>query len=152
MTAVATMTERRGSFWEGLGPPHIGILFGLSTAAYAVTLAAVASLQSSGEAALIAERAPAIARIEALAAGNAGLGDALTAAGSAYNAIAAAYAATGAQLADLDAALGSLAKRVERIDGVSRSLPSSIALPRVARVSSGGGAPATSSTSGASGG
>jgi hypothetical protein len=150
---AATMTDRRGAGWVRLGPPHIGVMFGLSTAAYAVTLAGVTALQSGSEAALAAERAPAIARIDTLAAGNQRLADELAAAGATYNSVAAAYSAVGGSLADLEAALGGLATSVKHIDGVSRSLPSKIALPSVGRVSSGGGgAPSTSSTTGASGG
>lgn len=131
-------------------PAHVGVMLGVSTAAYAVTLAGVTALQAGSEAELAAERAPAIARIDGLAARNQQLTDALQAAGASYDAVAAAYGAAGARLVDLEAALASLATSVQLIDGASRSLPSSIALPRVGRPSS-GGAPATSSTTGASG-
>jgi hypothetical protein len=133
-------------------PAHVGVMLGVSTAAYAVSLAGVAALQAGSEAELAAERAPALTRIEAIAARNQQLADALDAAGGTYNSIAATYAAAGGRLADLEAALGGLAGSVQRIDGVSRSLPSTVALPKVSRVSSGGSAPATSSTTGASGG
>ncbi|MEO8463177.1 MAG: hypothetical protein ABI555_08190, partial [Chloroflexota bacterium] len=47
-------------------PPHIGILLGLSTGAYAMTLGGVTLLQSISEAALIADRTPAVAAIQIL--------------------------------------------------------------------------------------
>jgi hypothetical protein len=134
-------------------PPHVGVMLGVSTAAYAVALAGVTGLQAAGDAELAADRAPAIAAIEDVSARNQALADALQQAGSRYDEVAQAYAAAGGRLSDLEAALTDLATSVQRIDGVSRSLPTSVSLPRVSRqVSSGGGAPATSSTTGASGG
>jgi hypothetical protein len=131
-------------------PPHVGVMLGVSTAAYAVTLAGVTGLQANSETALIAERAPAIARIDGLTARNQQLIDALVAAGATYDAASASYAAAGDRLTALEAALTDLAASVERIDGVSRLLPSSIALPKMSRPSV-GGVPTTSATTGASG-
>lgn len=152
------MTDRlAGLRLAGLGlpglriPPHVGVMLGVSTAAYAVTLAGVTGLQAGGEAALAAERAPAIARIEDLATRNAALTADLQLAGKSYDTAAQAYLAAGGRMADLEAALANLATSVQRIDGVSRSMPTGVTLPRVGRATSGGGAPATSSTTGASG-
>jgi hypothetical protein len=128
----------------------VGILLGASTAAYAVTLAAVTGLQATSEAELVAERAPAIAGVQDLGARNQDLSDTLTAAGQRYDALARAYATAGGSLADLETALADLATSVQAIDGVSRTLPASIPLPKVSRVSV-RGAPATSATTGASG-
>lgn len=141
------MTDRLASLRV---PAHVGVMLGVSTAAYAVTLAAVTGMQASSEATLAAERAPVIARIADLNARNQALTDDLALAGRHYDAVARAYLDAGGQLADLETALASLATSVQSIDGVSRSLPTSVSLPRVSRASS-GGAPATSSTTGASG-
>ncbi|HJW21738.1 MAG TPA: hypothetical protein VJ506_04840 [Candidatus Limnocylindrales bacterium] len=131
-------------------PAHIGVLLGASTAAYAVTLAGITGLQATSEADLAAERAPAVAGVQDLGAKNQELGNALAAAGLHYDSLTRAYAAAGGRLADLEAALADLVTSVQAIDGVSRSMPASIPLPKVSRVSV-GGAPATSSTTGASG-
>lgn len=132
-------------------PPHVGVMLGVSTAAYAVTLAGVTALQATSEAELAAERAPAIARLQDLATGNDRLAAEVALAGQRYDAAAQAYTAAGGRLADLESALADLATSAQAIDGVSRSLPNAASLPRVSRVSVGGAAPATSSTTGASG-
>jgi hypothetical protein len=145
------MTDRSsGRFGVPRIPAHIGVLLGASTAAYAVTLAAVTGLQASSEAQQIAERAPAIAGVLDLGAKNEALGGTLAAAGQRYDELSRSYAAAGGQLADLGTALADLAASVQSIDGVSRSLPATIPLPKVNRVVV-GAAPATSSTTGASG-
>jgi hypothetical protein len=131
-------------------PAHVGVLLGASTAAYAVTLAAITGLQATSEAELAAERAPAVAGVQNLGARNQDLGNALAAAGQRYDSLAREYAAAGGQLSSLEAALADLASSVQAIDGVSRSLPASVPLPKVTRVTV-SGAPATSSTTGASG-
>lgn len=131
-------------------PPHIAVFLGASTAAYAVTLAGVTALQAQSEAALIADRAPVVAGIDAIAARNDQLAAALTTAGTEYQAASEAYLANGGRLADLEQALASLASKVAKIDGVSRSLPSAASLPTVRRVTT-STAPATSATTGASG-
>lgn len=131
-------------------PMHVGVLLGASTAAYAVTLAAVTGLQAASEADLIAERAPAIAGVHDLAARNQDLGDALVVAGQRYDGLNRAYAAAGGRLTALEAALADLATSVQAIDGVSRSLPASVPLPKITRVVV-SGAPATNATTSASG-
>lgn len=132
-------------------PPHIGVFLGASTAAYAVTLAGVTALQARSEAALIADRAPVVAGVDAIAARNEQLAAALSAAGADYQAATDAYVANGGRLADLEQALAALAAKVAQIDGVSRSLPTGANLPKVVRRVTTSSAPATSATTGASG-
>lgn len=131
-------------------PAHVGVLLGASTAAYAVTLAGVTGLQAATDAEQAAEQAPAVAGLQDLAARNQALGNALAAAGQRYDELASAYTVAGGQLTDLGTALGGLSTSVQAIDGVSRSLPATAPLPKIGRASI-GGAPATSSTTGASG-
>jgi len=131
-------------------PPHVGVLIGASTAAYAATLAAVTGLQATSEAELIAQRAPAVAEVQGLDAGNQALDDALALAGRRYDGLSQAYAVAGDRLTALETALANLAASVHAIDGVSRSLPASVPLPKVTRVTV-RSAPATSGTTGASG-
>ena len=142
------MTDRLGAFRV---PPHVTVMLGVSTAAYAVTLAGVTGMQATSEAGLAAQRAPAIARVQDLATRNDALAADLALAGQRFDAVAAAYVAAGGRVSDLESALASLATSTHAIDGVSRSLPTGAALPRVTRVAVGGTAPATSATTGASG-
>ncbi len=127
-------------------------MLGVSTAAYAVTLAGVTGLQAASEAAQIAERAPVVAGVQDVHGRNQRLAHDLAAAANEYQMEADAYQGVGPRLAELETALAGLATSVQSIDGVSRSLPSHISLPTVSRVSApAAGAPATSATTGASG-
>lgn len=146
---VAGHTTQTGRLARLRLPAHVGVLLGASTAAYAVTLAAVTGLQATSEADLAAERAPAVAGVQDLGARNQTVSDALTAAGQRYDKLARDYAVAGGRLTNLEAALADLATNVQAIDGVSRTLPASVPLPKVTRVSV--AAPATSATTGASG-
>lgn len=132
-------------------PAHIGVFLGASTAAYAVTLAGVTALQAQGEAALIADRAPVVAGVDSIAARNGRLAAALSSAGADYQAATDSYVANGGRLADLEQALATLAAKVAKIDGVSRSLPTGASIPKVVRRVTTSTAPATSATTGASG-
>ncbi|HYL41417.1 MAG TPA: hypothetical protein VET90_08920 [Candidatus Binatus sp.] len=131
-------------------PAHICVMLGASTAAYAVTLAGVTALQAAGEAQLAADRGPAMASVQALGARNQALDAAVAGAGKRYDALASDYTQAGGQLTSLEASLARLAATVQSIDGVSRSMPAGVSLPKVTRVAA-AAAPATSSTTGASG-
>ena len=133
-------------------PAHIGVLLGLSTGAYALSLAFVSGLQASSEAAIAAQRAPALATIDALDRGHTRLEADLLAARSAYEAAAAAYAASGAGFQDLEARLADLATVVAEVNGTAASMPTTVKLPSVSRSVSGATAPAVHATTGASGG
>jgi hypothetical protein len=141
--------------WPGLPtiglPAHVAVLLGLSTGAYALSLAFVSGLQASSEAALAAERAPALATIDAVDHAYARLEADLQAARSAYEASAAAYAATGTGFADVEARLADLAKAVAAINGTAASMPASVRLPSVSRSVSGTAAPVVHATTAASG-
>ena len=142
------MTER-GS---GRVPPHVLVMLSASTAAYAVALAAVAGVQSADDAALAAARDPIANAVEQVAAAHDQIGDRLDRGRALYAAVAQAYAAAGGSMTTLEAQLGTLAKTVDAIDGVSRSLPSTVRLPSIAGSVGGARAPATHATTGASGG
>ena len=132
-------------------PPHIGVFLGASTAAYAVAIAGVTVLQAQGEAAAAADRAPVVSGIDAIAARNQRLAAAMSTADADYQAATEAYLASGGRLTDLEQALAALSAQVAKIDGVSRSLPSSVSLPKVVRRITTTTAPATTTTTGASG-
>jgi hypothetical protein len=146
---AASATDRT---WLGL-PSHVIVMLGASTATYALVLAGVAGLQSRSEADLAALRAPSVDGLASLAAGHDAVSARLRAAQDAYNAAVQAYLDAGGSLDAVEASLGSFAAVVAEIDGVSRSMPSGVKLPKVQRVSgSTGSTPTTQATTGASGG
>jgi hypothetical protein len=144
---VASMTDRT---WLGL-PSHVVVMLGASTATYALVLAGVAGMQSRSEADLAALRAPAVEGVQGLAAGHDEIGARLKAAQDAYNAAVQAYERAGGSLDSVELGLQSFAAVAAEIDGVARSMPTTVKLPPVQR-SSGAGAPSTHATTGASGG
>ena len=133
-------------------PAHVGVILGLSTGAYALTVAAVTGLQASAEATARAERAPTIAAIDVMTGGHDQLAARLEAARSAYEAAAGAYSTAGLQVADLEARLKALAAAVTEVSGSAAGLPSSVRLPPVSKSVAAAPAPATQATTGASGG
>jgi hypothetical protein len=132
-------------------PAHVGVLVGLSAGAYALTLAAVAGIQSTTEARHAAERAPTVAAIHALAAGHDALSARLAAARGAYDAAVGTYAAVGSRFASLEADLAALAATVSEIDGAAAALPDSVPLPKVTTSVRQVSTPASHTTTGASG-
>jgi hypothetical protein len=131
-------------------PTHIGIMLGVSTAAYSVALAGVAASQARDEAATAAAQAPTLSALDHIVATNDDLSNRLGRSGSDYSALAKAYVDAGGRLADLEAALANLSGAVVEINGVSQALPATIPLPALSRAV-GGSVPATHSTTGASG-
>lgn len=143
------MTDGRS--FAGL-PSHVWVMLGASTAGYALVLAGVAGLQSRSEATLIAARQPAVDGVEQLSSGHEGVRLRLEAARADYEAAVAAYMTAGGGLDALNARLSSLAGLVAEIDGVSRTLPTSVKLPAVKESVRYVSVPSTSGTTGASGG
>jgi hypothetical protein len=141
-------------------PARAGMLIGASAAVYAVTLAGVAGLQASSDAAVAAGRQPYLDAIAETRAANDALAAALLEADTGSRALAASYANTSAAVAAYQAALDDLAVLVAEVEGSAAALPSRIVLPTVkARgaipTGAGGGssrAPVTNTRSGASGG
>lgn len=132
-------------------PAHVAVLLGLSTGAYALSLALVSGLQATSDVAVAAQRAPALATIDSVDRGYARLEADLQAARAAYEASAAAYAATGTGFTDMEARLADLAKAVSAASGTAASMPSSVSLPSVSRSVSGAAAPVVHATTAASG-
>lgn len=133
-------------------PAHVGVLMGLAAGGYAVCLAAVTGLQSSTEAQLAADRAPALATIRTVQADHARLERRLESARAAYATAAEAYRANGVGLETMEAKLSELATLMTEINGTASSLPAGVKLPSVRGSVSGGGAPAVHATTAASGG
>ena len=112
-------------------PSHVGTMLGLSVAGYGVALALVTGLQESSEAAINADRAPVAAAIDQIAAGHDRLDRNLQDVAGRYGAAAADYQAIVDRLAGVEDGLAALAKSVTAVDGASKALPASVALPPV---------------------
>lgn len=146
MAGTSGMTELRR-------PVHLAILAGLSASAYAGSLALVAMLQSSSDAALVAERAPVGSAADRLTAGHDRLDAAIAAATRRYGEAAGRYGALASEITGLETALDALATTTASVTNSTTTLPTHVSLPavqaapRVVRVS----APATQATTGASG-
>lgn len=150
--AAATHAARRNEPLLTM-PARAGMLIGASAAVYAVTLAGVSGLQSQSDAEAIARREPWLAEIAESRAANDDLDASLVAAGAEARALAAAYARTGDAMTSYQARLDTLAALVAEVQGSAASLPSRINLPAVnVRSSTRSTRPATTATSGASGG
>jgi hypothetical protein len=134
-------------------PAHVGVLVGLSTGAYALTLAGITGLQSSAEEVTRAARAPLVAAVGEMTTQHDGLQARLDRARVAYEAAAGAYSDAGLAVASLEARIADLAAAVAEVSGTASSLPSGVRLPTVSRSVAGVAAPPpTQATTGASGG
>ncbi len=114
-------------------PAHVGTMLGLSVAGYGVALALVTGLQASSEAAVNADRAPVAAAIDRIVARHDLLGRDLDDASGRYSSAATGYQAVVDGLAGVEDRLARLASSVKAIDGASKALPASVALPPVVR-------------------
>jgi hypothetical protein len=138
------MTERRR-------PLHLAVALGVSAGVYAVSLAAVTSLQADQEAAMAAERAPTLDALASLRVANDRLGSRVLSAGSRYDAASNGYRRVTAGLEALDGRLDTLAASVAGIEGAAVALPARVPLPSVSRART-VTAPAVHATTSASGG
>ena len=132
---------------------HLAVLAGLSASAYAGSLAIVALLQSSADATLVAERAPARSAAEAIAATHDNLEAAVADATRQYGRLADRYGALLPAITRVGTSVDTLAKTAAGVTDSTLTLPTRVSLPavqaapRVVRVA----APATQGTTGASG-
>ena len=104
-------------------PLHLAVLFGASTAIYAISIAGVASIQSTTDRALIAKQAPADDAATRLRDGHDALEARLASAAAAYARAAAGYDALVTTLDTTETALGDYAGRVEAVTGASSRSP-----------------------------
>lgn len=115
-------------------PAHVGTMLGLSVAGYGVALALVTGLQASSEATVIADREPVAVALDQLAAGHDRLGRSIDDAAGLYAGAAAAYQSVVDRFAAIEDGLGALATSVKAVDGASKALPASVAMPVVRSV------------------
>jgi hypothetical protein len=163
---VASQTRRRAREATGTRsqpfltmPARAGMLVGATAAVYAVSLAAVAGLQAMDDVETAALRQPYLDEVVAARATNDALETRLRDADSAARALAAAYGDTVEDVAAFQARLDSLAALVAEVEGSAAALPDRIRLPSVSMRgpvgssrSSSGSRPATTTSSGGSGG
>lgn len=133
-------------------PLHVGVFLGLSAGVYAISLAAVTTLQAQSEMAVVADRAPTAQAIAELAAQNDSLEATARRAGRTYDRATDAYDRVGRRLADVEAQLTSLADVVGAVNGAAQALPDRVALPRITRAVTTVSRPTVHATTAASGG
>lgn len=142
-------------------PARAGMLVGATAAVYAVSLAAVAGLQTSADAEIAARRQPYLDEVVAARATNDALELRIREADAAARSLAGMYAATSGEVMDFQARLDSLAALVAEVEGSAAALPNRIKLPSVSARGpisssrSGSGSktrPSTTTNSGGSGG
>jgi len=133
-------------------PPHLGVMLGLSTGAYALSLAVVTAFQARTDAAVLNDRAPTADAIARLGAGNDALETRAAAAADAYRHATGAYERVTSTVADVEARLAELAAAVQAVDGAASALPNRVALPRVTRTVNAAAPVVVHATTAASGG
>jgi hypothetical protein len=114
-------------------PAHVGTMLGLSVAGYSVALALVTGLQASSEGAINADRAALTRAIDSIATAHDRTEISLRGEADAYAAAAAGYQSVVDGLVAIDDRLAALASSVKAVDGASKALPASVALPPVIR-------------------
>lgn len=156
-TTPARATTARGQAMLTV-PARAGMLIGASAAVYAVTLAGIAGLQAQSESETIALRAPYLESLAAARSANDALEASLLKADAQARALTNDYAVVGEDVGAYQAKLDELAALVAQVQGSAAALPTRMNLPTV-RIrgavggsSGGSSAPATTATSGASGG
>lgn len=135
-------------------PLHVVMLAAGAAGAYAVSLAAVTSLQSQADASLIAARTPMVDAIDVVAVRHTALERAVTRAADDYARSAAGYDQLTATLTDVESSLDGLAQQTRTVGAGTSRLPSRVRLPTV-RYATGPApvaAPRTHAVTGASGG
>ena len=112
-------------------PYHIGVLIGLSTGAYALSLAAITTLQVASDKALIDERAPMGDAIDLLAEHHDRMVTGVDAARRGYDAASGGYEDLSGRVQDVHDGIARLNRTVTTIEGSARALPRSLNLPSV---------------------
>ncbi|MFL5685949.1 MAG: hypothetical protein ACJ77D_07835 [Chloroflexota bacterium] len=130
---------------------HVGVLIGVSTAAYAATLAGVTTAQSTADRALIAARDPIAEAVAAMASDHDALERRLGAASDHYSRIASDYAGLRPAIDDLEATLDTLAATTRRVGASVAQLPARVALPAARSAPGRATAPTTHAVTRASG-
>jgi hypothetical protein len=130
-------------------PGHVVALIGLSTAGYALALTGVSTLQAAADRGAVADRAPAVRLLDAATGTNDRLAERVDELARRASRSATGYGDLTSGITRVESSLDALAGNVSAVDGASRSLPASVALPPVVRsVRPGGGATSHAATGG----
>jgi hypothetical protein len=132
----------------------VGVLVGLTTGMYALSLAAVTTLQVASDQTLIEERAPVRDAIGLLADHHDRLAARLDMARRRYEEASGGYGDLSDRLAAVHDDIEKLGRTVTTIEGSAFALPGQLdlpAVPRIARARAAPPPPATQATTGASG-
>ena len=100
---------------ESRRPLHLAVLFGASTALYAVSMAGIAAIQSGADRSLVARQAPAGEAADRLRAGHDDLDTRLARLAAAYARAASGYDALSTSLGVTESSLDAYAGRVEAV-------------------------------------
>jgi hypothetical protein len=133
-------------------PLHVGTFIGLSTGAYALSLALVTALQAQADANVLADRGPTAVAIGGLSAQHDALETDTRRALVVYDESARAYTRLDGALATVESQLAGLAEVVGKVEGAARALPDHVALPRIGKITPRIAAPKVHATTAASGG
>lgn len=139
---------------EARRPDHLGVLLGISAAAYAVSLAGVTGLQSAADQAAAGGTAPVAAAIASARTTHDTLERQVAAADDRLVKLGATYAETASRLSAYQDRVDALASSVATLEGTTLKLPTRISLPsapRIPSVSVAAPKPAAHATTGASG-
>lgn len=132
-------------------PVHVAVLVGVSTAAYAISMAGVTALQSSTDQALILARSPSQAAAERVTQAHDRLQNEVARSASAYAVYAATYDELATGVGSLDTSLETYAGRMAKVSGAALALPARVSLPSVARSAGTSSRPRAAATTAASG-
>lgn len=116
---------------ESRRPIHLAVLVGVSAGAYAISLAGVTALQSTTDARIAADRAPADHAVDAMAVGHDRLESSIDDTMRAYRLAADRYAGVGSELEAVETSLDDLGARVEKVTGAANALPGRVSLPKI---------------------
>jgi hypothetical protein len=144
-----TTEPKRLATREPIRPYHVGVAFGLTTGLYAMSLLATTSWQIDRDRALIADRDPVQAAIEALDRHHDQMEVGLLRARLKYEAGSAGYATLSDRIAQLEAGLAATGRSVSAAERLGASLPTDLSLPNVPRTTSRGGSSGGGVASGA---
>src|SRR5690349_19661168 len=128
-TPATRATHRKGEFLTT--PARAGMLLGGAAAVYAVTLAGIAGLQASDDAAVAARRQPWVDEIAAQRAANDDLERSLAASNEDAQWLGTVYDDVTAQVAAYRDRLDELATLVAGVEGSAAELPTRVALPSI---------------------
>ncbi len=128
-------------------PYHVGVALGLTTGVYAMSLLATTSMQIEQDRAVIADRDPVQAAIEALDRHHDEMEASLLQARLRYQDGTEGYEALAERLAALEARLAATDKSVSAVERLGASLPSDLSIPGVTRTTRRGGSTGGGSSS-----